>query len=48
MDFYKSRPDGFIYGTVKHGGAVMPTYGENIPEKEIWDVVNYIRFLQGK
>ena len=48
VDFYKKRPDGFIYGTIKHGGAVMPAYGENIPEKEIWDIVNYIRLLQGK
>lgn len=48
LDFYKKKPDGFIYGTIKYGGAVMPAYGENIPDKEIWDVVNFIRVLQGK
>lgn len=48
MDFYKNRPDGYIYGTITNGGAVMPAYAENIPEKERWDVVNFIRYLQGK
>ena len=48
LDFFKKRPDGYIYGTITNGGAVMPAYAENISEKERWDVVNFIRFLQGK
>jgi len=48
QDFYKKRSDGFIYGTIKNGGAVMPSYKENMSDKERWDVVNFIRALQGK
>lgn len=48
QDFYKKRSDGFIYGTIKNGGVVMPSYAESMSDKERWDVVNFIRALQGK
>jgi mono/diheme cytochrome c family protein len=46
-DFYKNRSDGRIYAVIQNGGAVMPRYGFKFSEQEHWDVVNYLRFLQG-
>jgi mono/diheme cytochrome c family protein len=46
--FFKQRSDGFIYSTIKYGGAVMPPYGEDMTIRERWDLVNYLRRLQGK
>ena len=47
-DFYKGRTDGYIFGTIHNGGAAMPRYGFKFSEREHWDLVNYVRFLQGK
>ncbi len=47
-DFYKNRTDGRIFGVIKLGGANMPRYGFKFSDKEHWDIVNYVRFLQGK
>ncbi|MFZ5478756.1 MAG: c-type cytochrome [Myxococcota bacterium] len=41
------RSDGYIYGTIRHGGAVMPAYGIALTDKERWAVVAYIRTLEG-
>ena len=46
--FYKQRTDGRIFGVIYHGGAVMPRYGYKFSTREIWDIVNYVRFLQGR
>ncbi|MFN8390930.1 MAG: cytochrome c [Bdellovibrionota bacterium] len=46
-DFYKNRSDGRIFAVIHNGGAVMPRYGFKFSEQEHWDVVNYLRFLQG-
>ena len=46
--FYKERTDGRVFGIVYNGGAVMPRYGYKFSPREIWDVVNYLRFLQGR
>ncbi len=35
--------EGYIYGTVSFGGALMPSYGNDLSPSEIWDVVNYVR-----
>ena len=48
QDLFKQRTDGFIYATIKDGGAVMPPYGEDMSPRERWDLVNYLRRLQGK
>ncbi|MFQ6110394.1 MAG: c-type cytochrome [Nitrospinota bacterium] len=48
QDFFKKRPDGHIYGTIRNGGPVMPPYGETLSVEERWDVVNFLRKLQGK
>jgi S-disulfanyl-L-cysteine oxidoreductase SoxD len=47
-DFYKGYGDGKIYGILMNGGSNMPRYGYKLSEEERWDVINYVRFLQGK
>lgn len=45
----QARTDGFIYTQIRFGGKVMmPSYRESIGEHGAWDVVNYVRKLQGK
>jgi len=39
----KVQPEGYIFGTVAFGGALMPSYGNDLSPSEIWDVVNYVR-----
>jgi hypothetical protein len=39
--------DGYIFGMIRNGRGNMPSYNR-IEEKDRWDVVNYIRGLQGK
>jgi mono/diheme cytochrome c family protein len=41
------RTDGYIYGIIRNGRGAMPSYNR-IEEMDRWDVVNYIRALQGK
>jgi mono/diheme cytochrome c family protein len=46
-DITKSRTDGYIFGMIRNGRGMMPTYNR-IEEPDRWDIVNYIRSLQGK
>jgi mono/diheme cytochrome c family protein len=46
-DLTKGRPDGYIYGMMRNGRGLMPTYNR-IEEMDRWDVVNYVRALQGR
>lgn len=39
--------DGYIYGMMRNGRGLMPSYNR-IEESDRWDVVNYLRTLQGK
>jgi mono/diheme cytochrome c family protein len=39
--------DGYIWGMMRNGRGLMPTYNR-IEEMDRWDVVNYIRGLQGR
>jgi mono/diheme cytochrome c family protein len=41
------RTDGYIFGMIRNGRGVMPTY-DRIEEMDRWDVVNYVRGLQGR
>jgi mono/diheme cytochrome c family protein len=45
-DITKKRTDGYIYGMIRNGRGLMPTYNR-IEEMDRWDVVNYVRGLQG-
>jgi len=38
------RSDGHIYATIRYGRRRMPSY-QRIPERDRWDIVNYIRHL---
>lgn len=42
-----SRSDGYIYLTIRNGGAIMPKYGPSMEDQEIWATVAYIRTLEG-
>jgi mono/diheme cytochrome c family protein len=46
-DLTKNRSDGYIWGMIRNGRATMPSYNR-IEEMDRWDVVNYVRGLQGK
>lgn len=41
------RSDGYIYLTIRNGGAVMPPYAIALTDAERWSVVEYIRTLDG-
>ncbi len=40
------RSEGFIYGTIRNGGILMPAYGAQTTPEERWHIVNFIRSLQ--
>ena len=39
--------DGYIFGMIRNGRGLMPTYNR-IEEPDRWDIVNYLRSIQGK
>ena len=39
--------DGYIYGMIRTGRGLMPAYGHRISHFDRWNVVNYLRVLQG-
>jgi mono/diheme cytochrome c family protein len=41
------RSDGYIFGIIRNGRNLMPSYNR-IEEANRWDIVNYLRTLQGK
>lgn len=47
-DKIKGWKDGQIYHVITMGQGVMGPYASHIPAKYRWQVVNYIRTLQGK
>ena len=42
----RARTDGYIFGMIRNGRGNMPSYNR-IEERDRWDVVNYVRALQG-
>ncbi|MSR35570.1 MAG: cytochrome c [Gemmatimonadetes bacterium] len=42
------RSDGYIFGMITVGRGVMPAYGHQVPYYDRWNVVNYVRQLQGR
>ena len=42
----RQRTDGYIYNYIRHGGVVMPRYGQSVTATEAWHLVNYIRDRQ--
>ncbi len=44
----RERSDGFIWGTITYGGKAMPSQREGLSAIDRWDLVNYVRQLQGR
>jgi mono/diheme cytochrome c family protein len=44
-DVTRARSDGYMFGMIRNGRGLMPTYNR-IEEPDRWDVVNYLRALQ--
>lgn len=42
-----ARTDGYIWGMLRNGRGLMASFNR-IPESERWDIVNYVRGLQGQ
>jgi mono/diheme cytochrome c family protein len=42
----KDLPDGYIYGAIRDGVLSMPSYAEEMPVEQRWQVVMYIRSIQ--
>jgi mono/diheme cytochrome c family protein len=47
-DRIKKLNDGLLYGTITDGWLTMPSYRETMTVQERWNVVNYLRTLQGE
>ena len=43
----EGKTDGYIWAIIRNGRGAMPSYNR-IEEMDRWDVVNYVRGLQGK
>ena len=48
LEIFRQRTDGLIYATIRDGGPIMPGQAEALLHQERWDIVNYLRSLQGK
>lgn len=46
-DRVKQFTDGYLYGMIRMGRGNMPSYGHRIGHFDRWNVVNYLRALQG-
>ncbi|MGD2063742.1 MAG: cytochrome c [Nitrospirota bacterium] len=42
------RSDGYLYATIRNGSIVMPAYGDAMSADERWQVVLFLRKLQGR
>ncbi|SMF32947.1 c-type cytochrome [Pseudobacteriovorax antillogorgiicola] len=43
-----ARKDGFFFVKISKGGAMMPSYGHATSPHERWQIISYLRTLQGK
>lgn len=48
LDPFKSAtyPDGRMFETITHGKGMMGAYGSNIPVRDRWAIISYVRTLQ--
>lgn len=46
---YRTQTDGFYYGVIHFGSTstIMPPHGWKLSPVEHWDIINYIRSVQG-
>lgn len=45
-ELVRGRPLGELFNTITHGIRNMPPYGSQIPEKDRWAILAYVRALQ--
>ncbi len=43
---HPERPDGYFFEVITEGYGLMPSYASQIPTKDRWAVVGYVRALQ--
>jgi mono/diheme cytochrome c family protein len=46
-DQAKGYTDPYLYAIIRQGRGLMPSYGARVTIGERWDIVNYVRKLQG-
>lgn len=46
IDRLRNVNDGYIYSAIANGIRTMPSYGSQIPVKDRWAIVSYVRALQ--
>jgi mono/diheme cytochrome c family protein len=46
-DRAKAYTDGYIYSIIRYGRGVMPLYGDKVRGESRWQIVNFVRQLQG-
>lgn len=50
-EYVQDKPTGDLFFTITYGGlAIMPSYGDSLPEEDRWHIINYIKntFAPGK
>lgn len=43
---FQSQTDGAIFWKIQEGRSPMPSYQSALPEKNRWEIINYIRTLK--
>lgn len=46
QDLIRARPDGHLFNVVTNGIRTMPAYGSQIPVRDRWAIVAYVRALE--
>ena len=46
QDYLRTMPVGQLFNTITHGIRNMPAYGPQIPPKDRWAIIMYVRALQ--
>jgi mono/diheme cytochrome c family protein len=44
----QARPDGYVYATIVLGGKAMPVMREGLSQKDLWDLVHFVRTIKAK
>ncbi len=46
IDRLRQQPAGYFFDVITHGFGVMPNYAQQIPPRDRWAIVAYVRALQ--
>jgi mono/diheme cytochrome c family protein len=46
IDRLRQQPVGYFFDVITHGFGVMPNYAQQIPPRERWAIIAYVRALQ--